>query len=185
MSRIGKQPVKILESVSIEIDSQERRVTVRGPKGELSLTIPLKIKVEKRNNELIVDRLGEEKQAKASHGSTRAHLVNMITGVTEGWQKKLEIVGTGYGAKKEGEDLVLKLRYSHPVKVKAPSGITFDVAENVITVSGPDKALVGQLADKIKKIQSPDPYKGKGIRYFGEIIKLKPGKIAKGAEGAA
>ncbi len=182
MSKIGKQPIKIPEEVRVSLEDSKVRVV--GPKGELELRLPRKIKVEAKGKELAISRQAEDKQTRANQGTIRQSLVNMIEGVKNGWTKILEIQGTGYRAKMEGEKLVLSLGFSHPVEIIPAKGIEIQVEKNLIKISGIDKALVGQEAARIRKIRPPDAYKGKGIRYQGEEIKLKPGKAAKmGAAG--
>lgn len=174
MSRIGKKPILIPENVEVKIDGQ--KVIVKGPKGELSKEIRPEIKVELKESHLLVSPKIETKRTKAFWGLTRALIANMIKGVTEGYEKKLEIEGLGYRASLEGEDLVLFVGFTHPVKIKCPEGIKFLAEKNVITISGINKELVGEFASKIRKIRPAEPYKGKGIRYQGEVIKRKAGK---------
>jgi large subunit ribosomal protein L6 len=182
MSKIGKQPIKIPEGV--EVSLKEDLLSVAGSGGKLGLKIAPKIKVAIGNKEAIVSRLREDKQTRANQGTIRQLIVNMIQGVKEGWVKNLEIHGTGYRVKLEGEKLILSLGFSHPVEVIPPEGIKFQTEKNLIKVAGIDKALVGREAAKIRAVRPPDVYKGKGIRYQGEKIKLKPGKAAKmGAAG--
>lgn len=179
MSKIGKKPILILEEIDIKIESG--KIAVFGPKGKLEIVVPRKIKVEKKDNQLFVLRLSEEKKVKALHGTIRQLIANAIMGVTKGWKKNLEVVGTGYRALMEGEKLVLSVGFSHKVEIKPPQGIEIQVeGQNKIDVKGVDKSLVGREADKIRHIRPPDAYKGKGVRYAGEVIKLKPGKAAKG-----
>jgi len=177
MSKIGKQPIEIPAEVEVLI--KDDLVSVNGSKGKLELRIAPKIKLAIEDKKIIVSRLGEDKQAKANQGTTRQLIANMIKGVKEGWVKVLEIQGTGYRASLSGKNLVLSLGFSHPVEIIPPEGIEFQVEKNEIKVIGADKALVGQETAKIRKIRPPDVYKGKGIRYLGEVIKLKPGKAAK------
>ena len=178
MSRIGKQPISIPSGVTATVDKNV--VTVAGPKGNLSLVLPPKINAEVKDGQLIVNRLTEDKKTKANHGATRSHLNNMINGVQNHWQKDLEIRGTGYKASLNGNKLKINVGFIHPVEVTAPEGITFQVQEETkITVSGADRMVVGQVASNIRKIRPPEPYKGKGIRYVDEFIKLKAGKKAK------
>ncbi len=178
MSRIGKQPVTIPAGVTVTIEN--RLVTVTGPKGTLTLTIPFKIEVEVKDDQVIVTRLSEDKKVKANHGTTRAHINNMISGVQTPWTKELEIKGTGYKASVNGNKLKVLAGYIHPVEVTAPEGIQFQVPEETkIIVTGIDRMVVGQVASNIRKIRKPEPYKGKGIRYADEFIKLKAGKKAK------
>jgi len=183
MSRIGRQPIPIPEGVTVEVKKGE--VKVVGPKGELIQEIRPEIRVEIKNNQVLVSRKVDSRLGRSLHGLTRTLIANMIKGVTEGWSKTLTLVGTGFRAKLEGESLVLSLGFSHPVQVKPVEGIKFEVKGNdTITVWGIDKALVGQVAAGIRKIKPPEPYKGKGIRYKDEEVRRKPGKAAKiGAAG--
>jgi large subunit ribosomal protein L6 len=178
MSRIGKQPISIPSEVTVTID--KKLITVAGPKGNISLRIPAKINVEVKDGEVIVSRLTEDKKIKANHGSTRAHINNMINGVLNPWKKELEIRGTGYKFALQGNKVVVSAGYIHPVTVEAPEGIQFQTPEDSrLIITGIDKTLVGQVASNIRKIRKPEPYKGKGIRYVDEFIKLKAGKTAK------
>lgn len=183
MSRIGKIPVKF--DPPIVVNLKEETLTVSGPLGLLTLKIPAQIKVEVNQGEIKVGRKEESRLARSLHGLIRKLIANMVAGVKDGWKKELEIQGTGYRAQLEGQNLVLSVGFSHPVRVEKPEGISFKLEEgNKIVVFGPDKGLVGQVAAEIRKIKPPDPYKGKGLRYFGEQIKLKPGKAGKaGAAG--
>lgn len=176
MSRVGKKPILIPENVEVKIEGQ--RVIIKGPKGELSREIRPEIKVEVKDNQIFVLPQKETKQTKAFWGLTRTLLANMIKGVTEGYEKKLEIEGLGFKALVEGEDLKLLVGFTHPVEIKAPQDIKFLVEKNVITVSGIDKEKVGLLAAMIRKVKPPEPYKGKGIRYQGETVRRKAGKKA-------
>lgn len=178
MSRIGKQLINIPTGVSVVVDKSI--VTVTGPKGTLKLNLPLKINVEVKGGVITVTRLSEDKKTRSNHGTVRAHLNNMIQGVVSHWKKELEVRGTGYKALVSGNKLVVSAGYIHTVDIVAPEGIQFAVAQDtIITVTGPDKTIVGQVASNIRKIRKPEPYKGKGIRYLGEFIKLKAGKTAK------
>lgn len=178
MSRIGRQIIIIPEGVTVQID--KTLVTVTGPKGTLNYTLPPKIEVGLENNQLKVSRLAEDKQTRSNHGSVRAHLNNIVKGVVTPWTKELEIRGTGYKASVSGNKLTVLAGYIHPVHIIAPDGITISVAdESKITVSGCNREVVGQTASNIRKIRTPEPYKGKGIRYLNEFIKLKAGKTAK------
>jgi large subunit ribosomal protein L6 len=178
MSRIGKQIIIIPENVTVK--SEASLVTVTGPKGTLTYSLPQKIEVSTENNQIKVTRLAEDKQTRSNHGSVRAHLNNMVKGVVEFWTKDLEIRGTGYKASVSGNKLTVLAGYIHPVHIIAPEGITISVPEETkITVSGCDREVVGQIASNIRKIRTPEPYKGKGIRYVNEFIKLKAGKTAK------
>jgi len=176
MSRVGKNPILIPENVEVKIEGQ--RVIIKGPKGELSREIRPEIKVEVKGNQILVLPQKETKQTKAFWGLTRTLLANMVKGVTEGYEKKLEIEGLGFKALIEGENLKLLVGFSHPVEIKVPQDIKFLVEKNVITVSGIDKEKVGILAATIRKVKPPEPYKGKGIRYQGEIVRRKAGKKA-------
>jgi len=178
MSKVGKQEITIPETVKITLDGRE--VRVNGPKGELFLKLENGISVETKNNILKVSRKNDNRHLRAMHGSTRALIANMILGATEGFEKILEIEGTGYRAKMEGQILELSLGFSHPIKFKAKEGVELIVeGQNVIKIKGIDKQLVGQTAAKIRAIKPPEPYKGKGIRYQGEIVKRKVGKAGK------
>jgi len=178
MSRIGKQPITIPTGVTVTIDKQI--ATVTGPKGTLTLNIPFKINVEVKDNTVFVSRVSEDKKVKACHGSTRAHLNNMIKGVQTFWTKELEIKGTGYKASVVGNKLHLLVGFIHPIDITAPVGVEFQVPEETkIIVSGADRMVVGQVASNIRKTRPPEPYKGKGVRYVNEFIKLKAGKKAK------
>jgi len=181
MSRIGKQLITIPTGVTVNIDSdQNRKVTVSGPKGTLELNIPFKINVEVVDGCVKVSRVSEDKKIKACHGATRAHINNMIKGVQTFWTKELEIKGTGYKASVNGNKLKLLVGFIHPVEIVAPLGVEFQVPEETkIIVSGADRMKVGQVASNIRKVRPPEPYKGKGVRYLNEFIKLKAGKKAK------
>ncbi len=178
MSRIGKLPVALPSGVDVQIVGQD--VTVKGPKGTLSRTVSEPITVSQAEGQLLVQRPDDSRQAKALHGLTRTLLANMVTGVTEGYTKNLEIVGTGYRVAAKGTDLEFALGFSHPVPVAAPEGISFSVENPTrFSVSGIDKQKVGQVAANIRKLRKPDPYKGKGVRYQGEVIRKKAGKTGK------
>jgi len=174
MSRVGKKPILIPENVEVKIEGQN--VTIKGPKGELSREIRPEIKVEVKENKIFVTPQIEAQKTKAFWGLTRALIANMIKGVAEGYEKKLEIEGLGFRVSLEGDNLVLQVGFTHPIKIKAPQGIKFLVEKNIITVLGADKELVGQTSAKIRKIKPPEPYKGKGIKYLGEVIRRKVGK---------
>lgn len=178
-SNIGKQPVIIEAGVTVVKDG--KNVTVNGSKGSLSWTIPQGIDVEIVDDKVIVKKTHEASYLEKFYGLTRSLLSNMVTGVSKGFDKKLELSGVGYRARVDGRDLILNLGFSHPVKVPAPENITFKVEENVITVSGIDKQVVGDVASRIRKVRPPDPYKAKGIKYEGEKIRRKAGKAAKAA----
>jgi len=179
MSRIGRLPIPVPSGVDVAIDGQT--VNVKGPKGSLSHTIPAPLTVERgEDGTLLVQRPNDERQNRALHGLSRTLVANMITGVTEGYTKTLEIVGVGYRVQARGSDLEFALGFSHPVPVKAPEGISFAVESPTrLRVTGIDKQQVGEVAAKIRKIRKPDPYKGKGVRYQGEVVKRKVGKTGK------
>jgi len=174
MSKIGKKPIKIPEAVKLEIKDDEIRV--KGPKGELIQKIHPDIRIEERNGYLIVLPKNKTPSVKKMWGLFRALCFNMIEGVTKGFEKKLILEGVGFRANIEGEYLVLNLGFTHPVKIKRPEGITFSVDKNIITVSGPDKQKVGEVAAIIRKQKEVEPYKGKGIRYEAERVRRKEGK---------
>ena len=179
MSRIGKLPVKVAAGVTITVD-ENNCVTVKGPKGELKQTVSPEMLIEQENGQLIVKRPSDDKRHRALHGLTRSLINNMVVGVTTGFEKKLEIVGTGYRAQMDGKDLVLNVGYSHPVRFKKMDGIEFEApAPTKITVKGIDKQKVGQIAADIRATREPEPYKGKGIRYEGEVVRRKEGKTGK------
>ena len=178
MSRIGKEPISVPSDVQVSIEG--RSVEVTGPKGSLDLDLPGEINVRQEDGVVLVERPNDERKNKALHGLTRSLINNMVIGVSEGFKKELEIVGVGYRAAISGDGLELQLGFSHPVKVKAPDGITFDVPEPTqIIVSGINKEVVGQVAADIRSYRKPEPYKGKGIRYAGEHVARKAGKAAK------
>lgn len=178
MSRIGSAPITIPGGVEVKIDA--RKVSVKGPKGQLERTFPEEISFEQSDGELRVARSKETREAKALHGLFRSLVANMIEGVTNGYEKRLEIHGVGYRCAKQGSDLELSVGFSHTVRKPAPAGIEFDVPlPTRITVRGIDKELVGQTAAEIRAIKKPEPYKAKGIRYEGEHVRRKGGKAAK------
>ena len=177
MSRIGKKPIPLPAGVTVEIEPE--RIKVSGPKGELHERIPRDITVEQVGEELRVTRPTDRGDHRALHGLTRSLVANMVEGVTRGFEKRLEIHGVGYRAQLKGRDLELALGYSHPVSIKAPDGIEFEVPQPTrITVKGISKQLVGEVAAQIRKQRKPEPYKGKGIRYEGEYVARKVGKRA-------
>ncbi len=179
MSRIGKSPIDVPSGV--EVTLHDRNVRVKGPQGTLQRDLPGEITVRREDAVLVVERPDDERVNRALHGLTRSLIANMVTGVTAGFTKDLEIVGVGYRATlRDPQLLELALGYSHPVVVKAPEGITFEVPSPVrITVKGIDKETVGQVAADIRKLRKPEPYKGKGVRYAGEVVQRKAGKAAK------
>ena len=177
MSRIGKVPIPLPKTVTFTQDKNEIRV--KGPKGELSLTVPPRVSVKQEEGELRVERHGDDKQARAYHGLVQRMVTNMVTGVTDGFRKELEIQGVGYRAALEGQRLNLSVGKSHPVFFEAPKGITFEVPKPTsIIISGFDKQQVGQIAAQVRSARPPEPYKGKGIRYAGENVRRKVGKSA-------
>jgi large subunit ribosomal protein L6 len=179
MSRIGKNPITVPSGVEVSI--VDRHITVKGSQGTLERDIPGDIQVAQEDGTLVVTRPNDERQNRALHGLTRSLVNNMVVGVSAGFQKELDIVGVGYRATAQGPDKIeLALGFSHPVHVDAPAGITFEVpAPTKIVVKGIDKELVGQVAANIRKIRKPEPYKGKGVRYAGEVVRRKAGKAAK------
>lgn len=179
MSRIGKLPVEFTSNVTVSIDNKD--VLVKGPKGELSLTLHDRAVVNLEENKIIVTRQSDSKEDKSVHGLTRTLLANMVEGVTNGYEKKLEIVGVGYRAQATGKKITLTLGYSHPIEMQAPQGLEVTLDEqdkNIIIVKGIDKQAVGEFAANIRKQRKPEPYKGKGIRYVGEYVQRKAGKTA-------
>jgi large subunit ribosomal protein L6 len=179
MSRIGKSPISVPSGVTVDIVGQA--VTVRGPKGTLSHEVPAPITVRQSDGQLLVERPDDERISRSLHGLTRTLVNNMVVGVSDGFRKELEIVGVGYRATAQGNDRVeLALGFSHPVRVQAPAGITFEVpAANRLGVVGIDRQLVGQVAADIRALRKPEPYKGKGVRYAGERVIRKAGKTGK------
>jgi large subunit ribosomal protein L6 len=179
MSRIGRLPIPVPSGVEVQIDGRE--VTVKGPKGTLMHTVAEPIEIKRDDDgTLKVERPNDERQNRALHGLSRTLVANMVIGVTDGYSKTLEIVGTGYRVQAKGGDLEFALGFSHPVVVPAPEGITFNVeAPTRFTVSGVDKQQVGEVSANIRKLRKPDPYKGKGVRYQGEQIRRKAGKAGK------
>ncbi len=178
MSRIGKQPVPVPKGVTVTIDGQ--KVTVKGSKGELSRELPAEIAFVQEDEAIIVTRRNESRNARQRHGLVRTLIANMVEGVSNGYQKKLEIQGVGYRASLQGQKLVMALGYSHPVEFEPPSGIQFGVEGNTnVTVSGIDKEIVGNTAARVRAARPPEPYKGKGVRYAGEQVRRKAGKSGK------
>ncbi len=177
MSRIGRKPIPVPEAVTVEV--APGRIEVKGPKGELSQQVSQDMKVEQADGELTVQRPTDRGEHRALHGLTRSLIANMVEGVTDGFEKRLEIQGVGYRAQLRGKNLEMALGYSHPVAVEAPEGIEFEVPQPTeIVVRGIDKQLVGQVAADIRKRRPPEPYKGKGVRYRGEQVLRKVGKRA-------
>lgn len=179
MSRVGKRPIPVPAGVEVEIGGG--RIAVRGPKGSLEQPILPGIDVTREGDTIVVTRRSEAKPHRQCHGLMRTLIANMVAGVTEGFTRELQIVGVGYRADLEGQNLVLHLGYSHPIRVAAPEGIRFQVGgrNDLITVSGIDKVLVGQVAANIRALRKPEPYKGKGVRYVGEAVRHKAGKTGK------
>jgi large subunit ribosomal protein L6 len=178
MSRIGRLPIDIPAGVDVKVDG--RAVTVKGPKGELGLTVAQPIEVKVEDGQVLVTRPDDERSSRSLHGLTRTLIANNIIGVTQGYSKGLEIVGTGYRVAQKGSSVEFALGFSHPVTVEPPAGITLTVeGNNKITVAGIDKQAVGEAAANIRKIKKPEPYKGKGIRYAGEVVRRKAGKSGK------
>lgn len=178
MSRIGKQPIPVPAGVDVKLDGNT--LTVKGPKGELTRSFNEMLSIKQEGEEIIVERPDDSREAKSMHGLTRTLINNMVVGVSEGFSKKLELVGVGYRAQLKGKDLEMQLGYSHPVVVAAPEGITFECpSQNEIIVSGASKEAVGQVAANVRAWRKPEPYKGKGIRYEGEYVRRKLGKAAK------
>ena len=178
MSRIGRKPITIPSGVNVTLDNTQ--ITVKGPKGSLSRVLHKDMKVNVLENEISVERPSDNKLHRSLHGTTRSVVANMVSGVTEGFTKSLDLVGVGYRANKSGDKLVLNVGYSHPVEINPENGIEFDVPTNTkIIVKGIDKELVGAMAAKVRSVREPEPYKGKGIKYEGERILRKEGKAGK------
>lgn len=179
MSRVGRMPVVVPSGVDIKIEGSH--VKVKGPKGEMEFAFSPQIEILVKENEIQVNRPADDRELRSLHGTTRALIQNMVTGVTDGFKKELQLVGVGYRANMEGKNLVLNVGYSHPVVVEPPDGITFEVGDRnqQIFISGIDKQAVGQVAADVRKIRPPEPYKGKGIRYKDEYIRRKAGKAGK------
>lgn len=178
MSRIGRLPIPIPAGVDITIDGSA--VTVKGPKGELALTVANPIEVKLEDGQLVVTRPDDERASRSLHGLTRTLIANQIVGVTAGYTKGLEVVGTGYRVAADGANVTFALGFSHPITVTPPAGISFTVeGNNRLTVSGIDKQAVGEVAANIRKLRKPEPYKGKGVRYAGEVVRRKAGKSGK------
>lgn len=179
VSRIGRMPVPVPDKVQVSIDGN--RVKVKGPKGELEREFHPTMRIMYANGELMVERPDDSRQSRALHGLTRALLANMVTGVTDGFQKRLEINGVGFRAEDRGQGVVLQIGYSHPVEVNPPDGIRVraESGGRIIVVEGIDKELVGQVAARIRAVRKPEPYKGKGIAYVGEVIRRKAGKAGR------
>jgi large subunit ribosomal protein L6 len=178
MSRIGRLPIDIPDGVDVTVDGSS--VTVKGPKGQLGLTVAQPITVALEDGRVVVTRPDDERESRSLHGLTRTLIANNILGVTQGYTKGLEVVGTGYRVQARGANIEFALGFSHPVVVEPPAGISFTVeGNNRLTVSGIDKQAVGEVAANIRKIRKPEPYKGKGVRYAGEVVRRKAGKAGK------
>ena len=178
MSRIGRMPIAVPAGVTVEI-AENNKVTVKGPKGTLERVLPAEMEIKMEGTEIVVSRPNDLKKMKSLHGLTRTLINNMVVGVTQGYEKKLEVNGVGYRAAKSGNKLTLSLGYSHPVEMEDPEGIeTVMEGQNIIIVKGIDKEKVGQFAAEIRDKRRPEPYKGKGIRYKGEYVRRKEGKTA-------
>ena len=175
MSRVGKQPIELSSDVKIKFDKP--MITVEGPKGKQQHEVPEEITLDITDKEIVVTRVNEERKSRSLHGLTRTLLANMVEGVTKGFKKELEIVGVGYRAEKSGKTLKLTVGLSHTVEYDEPDGITINVDKQVVSVEGIDKCLVGQIAAKIRSFRKPDVYKGKGIKYVGEVLIRKAGKV--------
>ena len=181
MSRIGKLPIPVPSGVNVQLE--RHHVTVDGPRGRLERTLPAQIDIKVEDGRVVCERPTDGREHRSLHGLTRTLLANMVTGVSTGFRKELELVGVGYRAQKQGEELVLTLGFSHPVRVRAPEGVTIDVADPThFSVSGISKEQVGQVAADLRRLRPPEPYKGKGVMYRGERIRRKPGKSGKGAK---
>lgn len=179
MSKIGQQIITIPSGVTVSVEGETVKVT--GPKGELKVNLSKDLELKNDNNEISIKLKKDNKVTRSLWGTTRMLIANNIKGVTEGWKKQLELVGTGYRSEVQGTKLVLTVGYSHPVIVEAPEGITFKVEKSVINVDGIDKQVVGQVSAVIRSSRPPEPYKGKGVKYVGEVIRRKAGKAAKAA----
>ncbi len=178
MSRIGKRPISIPGKVTVAIDGQS--VTVKGPKGELSRTLPAEVEISREGETVVVKQRDDSRTARQRHGLSRTLISNMVEGVSQGFQRRLEIIGVGYRAQVQGQNLTLNMGYSHPVQIEPPNGIQFAVEGTTnVLVSGIDKEIVGNTAARIRAVRPPEPYKGKGIRYAGEVVKRKAGKAGK------
>lgn len=181
MSRIGKEPIKIEEGITVKVDGQN--VLVSGPKGELKVELPKKLSAEVKDNEIVIAREDDTKQTKSIHGTYRMIVDNAVKGVKEGFEKKLELVGVGYRARLEGTTLVMTLGWNHPIKVEPYEGIEIEVPdETKITIKGVDKQKVGEFAAKVRSKREPEPYKGKGVRYADEYVRRKSSKTSLVAE---
>jgi large subunit ribosomal protein L6 len=182
MSRVGKQPISLTAEVKVAVETGH--ITVSGPRGELSRDLPPEIRIDEQDGQLVLTRPSDEPRLRALHGLSRTLVANMVTGVTTGFTKTLEVQGVGYRVQQQGPKIVLQVGFSHPVEVDPPEGISFSIeGNNRINVQGNDKERVGQVAANIRFIRKPEPYKGKGIRYQGEVVRRKAGKAGKGGKG--
>lgn len=179
MSKIGKKPIDIPAGITVSVDNN--KVVVKGSKGELSIVVDVIIKVDIQDNQIVLSPQKEAKKANVLWGLYRSLVANMVDGIEKGYEKQLELQGVGYKVAMQGKDLVLNLGFSHPINFKSPEGIEFKIEKNIITISGIDKQLVGQVAADIRSFKKPEPYKGKGIRYVGEQVRRKVGKKAAGS----
>ncbi len=179
MSKIGKKPIKLPGGTTVEVSG--KTLSAKGTKGVLEIKLPENLKVKVEDGSIFVSAQKNDRETISMWGTIAKIISNMVNGVSEGWQKQLEIIGTGYRAEVQGNTLILTVGYSHPVKIEAPENISFSVAKNVITVFGIDRQVVGQIAAEIRKVRPPEPYKGKGIKYIDEVIRRKAGKAAKAA----
>ena len=180
MSRIGKLPIPVPSGVNVNVE--KNHVTVDGPKGRLERTLPAQITIRLDDGRVLCERPSDGREHRSLHGLTRTLVANMVTGVSAGFRKDLELVGVGYRAQKQGDELVLSLGFSHPIRIRPPEGVSIEVADPThFAVTGISKESVGQLAADLRKLRPPEPYKGKGVMYRGERIRRKPGKSGKGA----
>ena len=178
MSRIGKLPIPIPQGVKIQVDGAT--VRAEGPKGKLAQLVPTGLTTRVADSTIFIERAGDDRRVRALHGLARALVANMVTGVKDGFERKLDIVGIGYRAQMQGRNIQLALGYSHPIIFPLPDGVTAEIDKQIaITLRGADKAVLGQTAAKLRALRKPDPYKGKGVRYQGEVIKRKAGKAGK------
>ena len=178
MSRIGRMPIDVPGGVTVDIEGQN--VKVKGPKGELSLVVKSPIEAKLEDGQVVVTRPDDERASRSLHGLSRTLIANLIIGVTQGYEKSLEVVGTGYRVQSKGQGVEFALGFSHPITVNPPAGISFEVeGANKLTVKGIDKQAVGEVAANIRKLRKPEPYKGKGVRYAGEVVRRKAGKSGK------
>ncbi|MFW6268616.1 MAG: 50S ribosomal protein L6 [Bacillota bacterium] len=182
MSRMGNVPVEIPEKVEVDLDKENSTITIKGPKGELTQKYNSRCTINIEDNQILIQRASDNKYDRSLHGMVRSNIVNMVEGVVDGFEKKLEMIGVGYGAQVKGRNLEIEVGFSHPVTVEAPEDIEFEVENGprdiqaLITVKGIDKQKVGEVAAEIREIRKPEPYKGKGIRYQGEQVRRKVGK---------